>query len=508
MSSKSMSRPDLSRSVRAASPDSTGQAAAPGTIGIGIDFGTSNTTAALFDGEQVTMVRLEADSSIMPSALYLDREFAASTGQDAIDTYIAKNQGRKVELSAEVLGEARTGTGQIDPETTLPTEANTNLVYGQSFQDAGLPGRLFRGTKRLLGSAGNERIAVFNRPFRLVALITPLLLRVRQTVESTLPGMMAGPSGDEEQSDATHACIGHPVNFEGQESDHNRIALERLSEAARHAGVSNQSFYPEPTAAALSYLFANRQPQGSHLLIVDFGGGTLDLCILKRTPQAFDVVSIHGVGLGGDHIDQSLFRRILFPLLGKGEIWRREVDGKQVTTLFPFETYEDLLINWTVSYMLNQNQYLTPVIDMIRQGGAAAIKFQRLYELITQNYGYQAFQAIKDCKAKLSVEQRVQLDIPELDVQVELTRDEFERVIAGQLQQFAAAVDETLAKAQLSASAIALVLRTGGSSLIPAVRNILDRQFPGKVVEHDPFTSVAAGLAIADYRRLAGLNPT
>jgi hypothetical chaperone protein len=44
-----------------------------------------------------------------------------------------------------------------------------------------------------------------------------------------------------------------------------------------------------------------------------------------------------------------------------------------------------------------------------------------------------------------------------------------------------------------------LVLRTGGSSLIPAVKEILDNQFPGKVVEHDPFTSVAAGLAIADY---------
>jgi len=40
---------------------------------------------------------------------------------------------------------------------------------------------------------------------------------------------------------------------------------------------------------------------------------------------------------------------------------------------------------------------------------------------------------------------------------------------------------------------------TGGSSLIPAVRRSLDAHFPGKVVEHDPFTSVAAGLAIAEY---------
>ena len=46
---------------------------------------------------------------------------------------------------------------------------------------------------------------------------------------------------------------------------------------------------------------------------------------------------------------------------------------------------------------------------------------------------------------------------------------------------------------------IDLVIRTGGSSLIPAVNNILNEHFSGKVIDHDPFTSVAAGLAISDY---------
>ena len=46
------------------------------------------------------------------------------------------------------------------------------------------------------------------------------------------------------------------------------------------------------------------------------------------------------------------------------------------------------------------------------------------------------------------------------------------------------------------------MIRTGGSSLIPAVKRILEARFPGKVIEHDPFTSVAAGLAIADYEGL------
>ena len=60
----------------------------------------------------------------------------------------------------------------------------------------------------------------------------------------------------------------------------------------------------------------------------------------------------------------------------------------------------------------------------------------------------------------------------------------------------------TRARARLPRSAIDIVLRTGGSSLIPAVHRLLDGFFPGRVVDHDPFTSVAAGLAIADYHEL------
>ena len=471
----------------------SGIESAPVTTGVGIDFGTSNSTAALFDGKTVSLVELEPGSPIMPSASYIDRDFVTCTGQEAIDTYIARNQGRKVELSVEVIGEARTSTGQMDMATQLPAQADTHLVYGQAFNDGSLPGRLFRGTKRLLGSVDTQRIMVFNRAFRLVALITPILLRIRLAVEkacSGLPGFK-GP--------VNRACIGHPVNFEGRDEDHNKVALERLSEAYRHAGITRQYFYPEPTAAALSFLHANPAETSEVILTVDFGGGTLDLCILKRNATLFDVVGIHGIGLGGDHIDQSMFRHILFPLLGKGERWHREMDGKEVDTLFPFDAYEDLLINWTVSYILNQNEYTTPVLDKIRQGGEPATKFERLYELITQNYSYQVFQAIKDCKAELSTAEVSILDIPEIDVEVAISRADFEKMIADLLVRFETAVDDTLAKAGMHYDDIQLVLRTGGSCLIPAVRNILENRFPGKVVEHDPFTGVAAGLAIADY---------
>ena len=50
-------------------------------LGIGIDFGTSNSAAAIFDGKKVYLIKLETDSIIMPSATYIDRDYKIQTGQ-------------------------------------------------------------------------------------------------------------------------------------------------------------------------------------------------------------------------------------------------------------------------------------------------------------------------------------------------------------------------------------------------------------------------------------------
>ena len=470
-------------------------------LGVGIDFGTTNSAAAVFDGEQVTLVPLEAgaagslaaehDGEIMPSATYIDRALQTSTGREAIRRYIDDNTGRKVELVPEVIGKASLAVGHAGADSRTPGETLTVDVYGDAMTDIGLQGRLFRGVKRLLGKNDVRRLMVFDHPFRPVALITPILLRIQKT-------LAAGRAGA-----CPEACVGHPVNFEGRDPLRNQLALSRLGEAYRYAGVKQPRFYPEPIAAAVSFLHGREVETGEHLLTVDFGGGTLDFCVLERTDSGgFRVVATHGIALGGDHIDQRLFRELLFPLLGKGERWRRRGEYGDIDTAFPFEDYEDLLVNWAVTYMLNQNRYTAAVQDCIEHGGAARFKFRRLRELIQQNLGYVVFQAIKDFKARLSAQDKAVLDIPEIDVEVSLTRCDFETLIADLLRQVEEAVDHTLALSGLPRDAIDVVLRTGGSSLIPAVHEILDQRFPGRVVDHDPFTSVATGLAIADYHGL------
>ena len=98
-------------------------------IGIGIDFGTTNSTAAVFDGERLSLVALETGNPIMPSATYIDRELQTMTGQNAIDRYIHDNTGRTVELIPEVVAEISqfVEAGEAEQPTPMATGSHDVL---------------------------------------------------------------------------------------------------------------------------------------------------------------------------------------------------------------------------------------------------------------------------------------------------------------------------------------------------------------------------------------------
>ncbi len=457
-------------------------------IGVGLDFGTSNSAAAWYDGTSVHLVPLEESTPIMPTATHLDRELVTLTGEEAVTQYIEENRDRIVELTPEVIAKTTlvTSDSSID-DPHSEAETSTSNVYGQPWVDRGMPGRLFRGVKRLLGNPAIKRLLVFDHPFRLVALITPILLRIRQTIERDL---------DEPLADIH---FGHPVLFEAHDNHRNDLAFERLSEACGHAGIEQLTFYPEPVAATLSYRHDEASPESGCVLTVDFGGGTLDLSVVEYSGSHFHVLATTGMSLGGDHIDQLIFKELLFPYFGKGVTWSRVVDGRLIENEFPFEEFEDKLLNWAVTYILNQNQYRSKIADKIKQGGDGVEKFERLLDLITHNYSYLVFQAIKDAKAELSTVEETVIDIPELDLAIPFTRAKLEEVMKDMLLRIDEIVLEVMNLADRKQEAIDMVIRTGGSSQIAAVKRLLETRFPGKVTEHDPFTSVAAGLAIASY---------
>lgn len=462
-------------------------------IGVGLDFGTSNSTAAWFDGRQLHYVRLEQDGPVLPTALHLDREFQALTGQAAIAQYVAENRGRRVEMVPEVIGEAASGVvgSETGADIASRLETQRHTLYGP-LVDRGQPGRLFHGLKRLLGDPQLERIPVFQRPFRLVALLTPILQRIRQGTARELPQPLH----------SVH--VGRPVQFEGRNAKASDVAVSRLAEACRHAGLPAVAFEAEPIAATRSYLWHARPTAPGLALTVDFGGGTLDLALVRHHHEHFEVLGTAGLALGGDKIDQMLFEQLLFPELGKGERWQRVIDGYAIDTLFPFEEYETALLNWPITHTLNQNRYTWMVADRIAKGGPAAVKFQRLQDLIRYNESYTCFRAIRRAKVELSERDGTVLDIPELNLALPLTRQRFDGLLAGTLAQTRKLIEDLLRDLRVEPPQIDVVIRTGGTSQIVAVRDLLEGLFPGRVVAHDPFTSVAAGLALSNYAAAAG----
>jgi hypothetical chaperone protein len=460
-------------------------------FGVGLDFGTSNSAAAWFDGQDVHMIALEDDAVVMPTAVHLDRALLARTGTAAIQQYILENQDRIVELTPEVIAHASLVTGEAEAgDPFSQPEITTSAVYGAAVIDRGLPGRLFSGVKRLIGNAEMKRLMVFDHPFRLVALLTPMLKAIRQSIDRVV------------SLASDQVVIGRPVHFEGP-SGASEVALARLAEASGYAGLQSKRFYPEPLAATLSYLVQNVrsgvEQQKGLALTFDFGGGTLDLSLVRFDGLQMAVLVTSGMAIGGDHIDQLMFKRFISPHLGKGERWVRRVDGEVIETEFPFDEFEALLLNWPVTYTLNQGKYRSKIRDGVQQGGAAAEKFQRLEALISHNLSYLVFQAIRAAKAQLSVASEAVIDIPELDLSIPVSLPEFDDLLRELLVQIEQLIDQTLARSGLNQSEVDLVIRTGGSSLIASIRQCLDARFPGKVVEHDPFTSVAAGLSIASY---------
>src|SRR5690349_10138981 len=79
----------------------------------GLDFGTSNTTLGVADAGAPSLVRLDREQVTVPSAIFYEPNGAAVIGRKAIETYVEGLPGRLMRSLKSVLG-----TSLID-ETTV-----------------------------------------------------------------------------------------------------------------------------------------------------------------------------------------------------------------------------------------------------------------------------------------------------------------------------------------------------------------------------------------------------
>src|SRR5262245_40759990 len=459
-------------------------------LGIGIDYGTSNSAAASFDGETVRAIPLDAAAapggSVMPTALYLDRKLGATVGQPAIDRYVRENVGRRIELAREDLGELAITVSDTD-ETKARGEGLNVVARVHAFTDQGQPGRLFRGVKRWLANRKLERVRVFGARFRVVSLLTPILAYFEAATR--------GARGEH-----TRVYVGRPVHYEGASADGDALAVERMREACGYAGFAEAALWPEPIAASLSYLHRAPESQSRTVLTFDFGGGTLDLSLLRARGEEFDLLAVDGIGLGGDELNRIVYRALVFPELGEGLEEHVPVMAERKRVRFPFERFEGRLLNWPLAYDLNRPDLRERIVQAMREGPDARRRLGRLLELIRGNRAYAVVQAIEAAKLALSSAERARIVEPDLDLDVPVTRAQFEQLLAPSLERIDERLEALLAQAGVPAASVDVVVRTGGSSSIPAVIARLEQRFPGRVVEHDRFTSIAAGLAVASFR--------
>jgi hypothetical chaperone protein len=113
--------------------------------------------------------------------------------------------------------------------------------------------------------------------------------------------------------------------------------------------------------------------------------------------------------------------------------------------------------------------------------------------------------AVEGAKVRLSTRDRDRVALDAIDLDLAIERPGFEGWIADDLETIDRVLDDVLARAGVAAAAIDRVFATGGSSLVPAVRERLVGRFGAeKLVGGEELTSVAWGLAARARQVFAG----
>jgi molecular chaperone DnaK len=226
----------------------------------------------------------------------------------------------------------------------------------------------------------------------------------------------------------------------------NDAQRQATKDAGRIAGLEVLRLVNEPTAAALAYGLDKKRD--GVIAVYDLGGGTFDISILKLHEGIFEVIATGGdTHLGGDDID---------------------------------------------------NLLLGVALEDIR--GDLGVDISKDPEMV------QALRAqVIEAKIALSSAEsaRLQLELPHGKHYLrEISREQFEQLIAPVIQRTAPAVKQALKDAGLVSEQIDEVVMVGGSTRIPAVRALVEGLFDLEArgrklhTELNPDEVVALGAAV------------
>ncbi len=409
----------------------------------GIDFGTSNSTVSLAGPTgPARLIALEGGHLTLPSAVFWPEDGALSFGRAAIADYVEGEEGR-----------------------------------------------LMRGLKSTLGlGLIDERTAIGGRGVTFREVLSRFIRHLRACLDAQATGV-------------TKVVLGRPVHFVDDDPAADAAAEAALAAIARAVGFTEIAFQFEPIAAALRYEEGIAAEE--LVLIVDIGGGTSDVSLVRVSPEraraadrSADILGNGGIRLGGTDFDRSLSLAEVMPHLGHGSTLSA---GK---TLIPNHYFLDLA-TWHRINSLYAPRKVAEVRSLLPDADRPDL-VERLVRVVETRSGHALAMEVEAAKIALSGAEAARLMLKPIcgGPNPMAARARFEAVLQPGLARIAALMDEVLAQAGTRQPGT--VFLTGGSSDLPALRAMVAGLLPGvAIASGDMLGSVGAGLALEARRRFA-----
>jgi hypothetical chaperone protein len=408
---------------------------------LGLDFGTTNSVVALAQAsdapEMVEFAGPEATSAVFRSALcfWEDAGVQVEAGPWAIAEYLEYPEGSR---------------------------------FLQSF-------------KSVAASSAFEHASVFDKRLRFEELGRTFLAK------------LAAHSGGKLDTRPDRIVVGRPIEYAGSRPDP-KLARERYD--AMFAGFGSEIHYVyEPIGAAFSY--AKRLSDPATLLVADFGGGTSDFSVVRvdapGAARRCTALGHAGIGIAGDRFDYRIIDQLVLPLLGKGGSYRSFDKILEIPPGY-FADFGD----WS-RLALMRNRRTLEALHKLQRSAEDPAAIGRMIAIIENELGYRLYDAVGKLKRALSsvAQAEFRFEGGGVKIAVDVHRDQFEAWIAPDLARIEATIDRALAASAVEEGAIDRVFLTGGSSLIPAVREIFVRRFgEERIGDGGELTSIAHGLAL------------
>jgi len=438
---------------------------------VGIDFGTSNSGVAIYQGDQVHVLPIDSNNivpEVVKTILYITQDYRHFIGQEAVELYYKQNINRQRRF-------VKKWAGEIDYRGSDMHYVRDIYVYMDELQ----PGRLLQFIKTALRSEKYQGTQVFERYYSLSDIISAYLLALKQRAEDLL--------GEE----IHNVTLGRPVKF-SQDGEQDRRAQDTLHQAAVEAGFKQVDFELEPVAAALYYELSLSKPQ--NVLIFDFGGGTLDLTIMRLgDPLHRNVYASGGISIAGSDFDRAIIQTRMLPHFGKGVVQHDTEIVNLIHTIPDWAALPDL-----------STPRAKAELERAIQAGEAPVRLKALESMIFNDLAFSFYNMVEATKITLSSWGVAVASMKEknLDIWELYTRSQFEKDIREYRQQIEQVLMDTVTASGLEPGQIDAVVKTGGSSNIPVFSEMLGRIFGNdRVKASDVFNSVTAGLAIKAHQK-------